>query len=72
MAEIARDSGSGNPGAPGFPHPEARAVAATCGGVRIFSVYVPNGREPGSDHYAYKLEWLAALKDMVAAGPEDP
>ena len=30
--------------APGFPHPEARAVAATCGGVRVHSVYVPNGR----------------------------
>jgi len=56
--------------APGFPHPEARAVAATCGGVRVFSVYVPNGREPGSDHYEYKLEWLAALRDVVAAGPQ--
>jgi exodeoxyribonuclease III len=58
-------------GAPGFPHPEARAVAATCGGVRVWSLYVPNGRQPGSDHYAYKLEWLAALRDVVAAGPDD-
>jgi exodeoxyribonuclease-3 len=57
-------------GAPGFPDPEARAVAATCDGIRIFSVYVPNGRQPGSDHYKYKLEWLAALRDAVAAGPE--
>jgi exodeoxyribonuclease III len=57
-------------GAPGFPHPEARAVAASCAGIRVFSVYVPNGREPGSDHYAYKLEWLAALRGVVAAGPE--
>jgi exodeoxyribonuclease-3 len=57
-------------GAPGFPHPEARAVAATCGGVRVFSVYVPNGRQPGSEHYEYKLRWLAALRDVVAAGPE--
>ena len=57
-------------GAPGFPHPEARAVAATCGGIRVVSVYVPNGRAPGSDHYAYKLEWLAALREVVAAGPE--
>jgi exodeoxyribonuclease-3 len=56
-------------GAPGFPHPEARAVAATCGGIRVFSVYVPNGREPGSDHYEYKLAWLAALRDVVAARP---
>ena len=58
-------------GGPGFPHPEARAISATCGGIRIVSVYVPNGREPDSEHYAYKLEWLAALKEMVAAGPED-
>ena len=52
---------------PGYPDPEARAVAATCGGVRLWSVYVPNGREPGHDHYAYKLAWLAALRDTVAA-----
>jgi exodeoxyribonuclease-3 len=58
-------------GAPGFPDPEARAVAATCGGVRVHSVYVPNGREPDSDHYRYKLAWLAALREVVAAGPED-
>jgi exodeoxyribonuclease-3 len=56
---------------PGFPHPEARAVAATCGGIRVHSVYVPNGRTPGSDHYAYKLEWLAALREVVAAGPDE-
>ena len=61
---------AGIAGGPGFPHPEARAVSATCGGVRIVSVYVPNGREPGSEHYEYKLAWLAALKEMVRAGPE--
>jgi exodeoxyribonuclease-3 len=61
---------AGLEGGPGFPDPEARVVAATCGGIRVFSVYVPNGREPGSDHYDYKLEWLAALRDAVAAGPE--
>jgi exodeoxyribonuclease-3 len=54
---------------PGFPHQEARALAATCGGVRVWSVYVPNGREPDSDHYRYKLAWLAALREAVAAGP---
>jgi exodeoxyribonuclease-3 len=64
------DVASGLPGAPGFPHQEARAIAATCDGIRVFSVYVPNGREPGSDHYRYKLAWLAALRDVVAAGPE--
>src|SRR5947209_20619591 len=56
--------------APGFPHPEARAVSATCGGIRVVSVYVPNGRVPGSEHYAYKLAWLASLRELVAAGPE--
>jgi exodeoxyribonuclease III len=61
----------GIPGEPGFPHPEARAVSATCGGVRIHSVYVPNGREPDSEHYHYKLAWLAALREMVRAGPRD-
>ncbi len=57
-------------GAPGFPNPEARAVAATCGGVRVHSLYVPNGREPDSEHYQYKLAWLAALRDVVKAGPD--
>jgi exodeoxyribonuclease III len=64
------DPVAGIEGGPGFPHQEARAVAATCGGIRIVSVYVPNGREPDSEHYRYKLEWLAALKRMVAARPE--
>ena len=58
-------------GAPGFPHPEARAVSATCGGIRVISVYVPNGRVPDSEHYHYKLAWLAALRDLVAASPQD-
>jgi exodeoxyribonuclease III len=62
---------AGLPGGPGFPHPEARAVSATCDGVRVASVYVPNGRVPGSEHYQYKLAWLASLREMVAAGPED-
>jgi exodeoxyribonuclease-3 len=60
----------GIPGGPGFPGQEARAVAATCGGIRIHSVYVPNGRSPGSEHYQYKLAWLAALREMVSAGPQ--
>jgi exodeoxyribonuclease III len=62
---------AGIPGAPGFPDPEARAVSATCGGIRVVSVYVPNGRVPGSEHYAYKLEWLASLREMLAAGPKE-
>ena len=58
-------------GAPGFPNPEARSVTATCGEIRVHSVYVPNGRVPGSDHYRYKLDWLAALAQDVSAGPEN-
>ncbi|MGH2948698.1 MAG: exodeoxyribonuclease III [Solirubrobacteraceae bacterium] len=61
---------AGLAGAPGFPRPEARAVSATCAGIRLVSVYVPNGREPGSEHFEYKLAWLASLREMVAARPE--
>jgi exodeoxyribonuclease III len=61
---------AGVPGAPGFPSPEARAVSATCGGIRVYCVYAPNGRVPQSDHYRYKLAWLAALREMVRAGPQ--
>ena len=64
------DVSVGLEGAPGFPHPESRAVAATCDGIRVISVYVPNGREPDSEHYQYKLAWLAALRDVVAGGSE--
>jgi exodeoxyribonuclease-3 len=60
---------AGLDGAPGFPGPESRAIAATCGGIRLVSVYVPNGRVPGSEHYEYKLAWLAVLRDMVAGAP---
>jgi exodeoxyribonuclease-3 len=58
--------------APGFPAPEARAVSATCGGVLVHSVYVPNGRVPDSEHYRYKLAWLGALRaDLQAARSSD-
>ena len=60
---------AGIEGAPGFPNPEARAVSATCGGIRVVSVYVPNGRIPESDHYQYKLAWLASLTKMIKTGP---
>ncbi len=45
----------------GEPGGEARAIGATCGGVRVFSLYVPNGRALGADHYRFKLEWMQAL-----------
>jgi exodeoxyribonuclease-3 len=65
------DVDRGFPDDPGFPHQEARAIAATCGGIRIVSIYVPNGRTPDSDHYKYKLAWLDALSHSVAAGPDN-
>jgi exodeoxyribonuclease III len=61
---------AGLAGAPGFPRPEARAVSATCGGIRVVSVYVPNGRVPDSEHYRYKLAWLASLREMLATAPD--
>ncbi|MFF7154953.1 exodeoxyribonuclease III [Streptomyces sp. NPDC008139] len=51
---------------------EPRSVSATCGAVRLWSVYVPNGREVDHPHYAYKLQWFEALRTAVAqdaAGP---
>ncbi len=59
----------GFPGAPGFGKPlpdgtlpvEARAIGATVNGVRVWSLYVPNGRELGDPHYDYKLDWLDKL-----------
>lgn len=50
---------------------EARAISATCGGVRVHGLYVPNGRSVASDHYVYKLAWLDALREVVASGPSD-
>jgi exodeoxyribonuclease-3 len=69
LADVAR----GLPADPGFPGPqtlEARTVAATCGPVRVRSVYVPNGRTPDDPHYGYKLRWLAALQAGLAADAE--
>ena len=44
---------------------ESRAIAATCGGVRVWSLYVPNGRKPDDPHYVYKLDWLARLREAA-------
>ena len=48
------------------PSVEARAIGATCAGVRLWSLYVPNGRLVDDPHYHYKLRWLAALRDTAA------
>ncbi|MFE4593043.1 exodeoxyribonuclease III [Streptomyces laurentii] len=58
---------TGLPGGPDYDGAqEPRAISATCGPVRLWSVYVPNGREVAHEHYAYKLRWLEALKAAVA------
>jgi len=55
---------------------EARAIGATVNGVRVWSLYVPNGRALGDPHYNYKLDWFAALvgstRDWIAAHPGSP
>lgn len=51
---------------------EARALGATCAGVRVWSIYVPNGRGLGDPHYAYKLDFLARLRDVAAASAHEP
>jgi exodeoxyribonuclease-3 len=56
---------------------EPRALGATCGGVRLWTLYIPNGRTVGDVHYFYKLQFLAALADQArreraALGPEVP
>ena len=49
------------------PDAEARLLTATCGGVRVMSAYVPNGREIDHDHYRYKLAWLGRLRRHLEA-----
>jgi exodeoxyribonuclease-3 len=46
---------------------EARAIGAVCGGVRLWSLYVPNGRKVDDPHYVYKLDWLARLREAATA-----
>jgi len=60
---------------PGFGDPltaEARAIGATCGGVRVWSLYVPNGRKVDDPHYAYKLDWLARLRTDALGWRDQP
>jgi len=49
------------------PDTDARLVSATCGPVRVNSVYVPNGREVGHEQYHYKLGWLKRLRAHLEA-----
>ena len=52
---------------PGLDDPQRRILASTIEGIRVLNVYVPNGKEVGSDKYAYKLDWLQKLRGYVAA-----
>lgn len=54
------------------PAAEARAIGATCGGVRIWSLYVPNGRKVDDPHFHYKLDWLARLRESAATWTDQP
>lgn len=73
MTDVERDF----PGQPGYansgdPIVEARAMAATVEGVRLWSLYVPNGRELTHAHYGYKLEWLRVLADLTTGWRGQP
>lgn len=52
---------------PGFEDPQRRILATTIDDVRVINLYVPNGSEVGSEKYAYKLDWLAALRGYLEA-----
>src|SRR5699024_1604039 len=60
------DPGWGDPVAP-----EARSIGATCGGVRVWSLYIPNGRALEDPHMEYKLGWLAGLRERASEWAAD-
>jgi exodeoxyribonuclease-3 len=60
MTDIVRDI-------PGFDDPPRRVLAATIGAFRVINLYIPNGQAPGSEKFAYKLKWLAALTQWLRA-----
>ncbi|CAB0817527.1 exonuclease [Corynebacterium diphtheriae] len=55
-------------GQPDYEEFEPRSIGAICGGVRVWSLYVPNGREIAHPHYDYKLRWLYALQHYGVSG----
>ena len=63
LAEVRR----GFPDDPQAPFDEPRLLSSTCGGIRLWSVYVPNGRKRADPHWYFKLDWLARMRDEVAA-----
>ena len=68
VAILVRDRALGEVqyGIPGFEDEQKRAIAATVDGVRIVNLYVVNGQDVGTDKYAYKLRWLAAVREWLA------
>ena len=54
-------------GIPGFQDEQKRVIAAEAGSLRVICVYCPNGQAVGSEKYAYKLRWYAALEEYLAA-----
>ena len=52
---------------PGFDDPQARVITASVDGIRLIGAYIPNGQAPGTDKFAYKMRWLSALREWVAA-----
>jgi exodeoxyribonuclease III len=60
----------GFPDDPGPPFDEPRLLTATCSGIRMWNVYVPNGRKREDPHWYFKLEWLHRLRDAVAGDVE--
>ena len=59
---------------PGFDDEMARVITATVDGIRVVGAYFPNGQEPGSEKFEYKMEWLTSLrrwlKDELAQNPK--
>jgi exodeoxyribonuclease-3 len=64
LADVTR----GFPGVNRPPFDEARVISATCGGVRVHSVYAPNGRSLDDPHYLFKLVWLERLRSVIDPG----
>jgi exodeoxyribonuclease-3 len=50
---------------PGFADDMARVITATVDGIRVVGAYFPNGQEPGSDKFEYKMSWLKGLRDWI-------
>ena len=58
MADVVRNI-------PGFEDEQARVIAATFAGLRVVGAYFPNGQEPGSEKFAYKMRWQDALREWL-------